>query len=226
MDDSLKESMFQYYDDRASEYDEIYLYGKGSTALNNSTAYIEETEKLKKIVSDICFGDLIDIPCGTAFWLPSYAEKCNSLLLVDQSLRMLEISRKRAHRNGIDDRCKIVQADILNSKWKFNKFDIVLIGFFLSHLTKQEENIFLSGIKNSLKKRGKLLILDSAWSHKRAETHQKEGRRIRRLNNGTEFEIYKKYFEPNDIKEIGKKHNLKMEIHHFGLTFCAFSGKL
>ena len=42
--------MFQYYDKRASEYDEIYLHGKCSSAISNSKVYIEETEKLQEIV--------------------------------------------------------------------------------------------------------------------------------------------------------------------------------
>ena len=197
MDDFLKESMFQYYDERAQEYDEIYLYGKGSTA------YIEETNNLKIVVNDICFGNILDIPSGTAFWLPSYADKCDSLLLIDQSRTMLEISKKRAQQNGIGDRYEILQADLFDFDFPFNKFDIILTGFFNSHLTEQEEYIFLSRIKDSLNSRGKILVLDSAWSQKRAENREKEGKQVRRLNNGTEFTINKKYFETSDIEEIG-----------------------
>ena len=226
MDNSLKESMFQYYDERASEYDEIYLYGKGTTSISDSKAYIEETDILKTVVNDICFGSLLDIPSGTAFWLPAYADKCDSIMLVDQSKEMLAISRNRAEQYGIGDRCEIAHGDIFDIDLPHNKCDTILTGFFISHLTEQEESVFIPRVKDSLNSRGKILILDSAWSQKRAATRKKEGKQVRRLNDGSQFNIYKKYFEISDIDAFGKKYNLKMEIHHFGLTFCAFSGRL
>ena len=217
--------MFKYYDERASEYDEIYLHGKCSTAINNPKAYIEDAEELNRIVSNICLGNILDIPCGTAFWQPAYAERCTSVLLLDQSANMLELSKSRARANSIENRCKFVQADILNFDLESEKYDVILLGFFISHLNEDEEFRFLSGMKNSLKKEGRLLALDSSWSEERAKaSSNKEGGLIRRLNNGNEFEIYKKYFEPKDIDRIGKKYNLKMKIHHFGSVFCAFSG--
>lgn len=220
----LKQNTFQYYDERASEYDEIYLYGKCSTAMNNPNAYIEDTEELKKIVNEICFGDILDIPCGTAFWLSAYAEKCNSALLVDQSTSMLEMSKKKARENGIENHCEFIQADVLNYDLGSAAYDTIISGFFLSHLNEDEEFKFISKIKNSLNKEAKLLILDSSWSEERAKHRYKEGGLVRRLNNGKEFEIYKKYFEAKDIDEIGENHNLKMKVHHFGSAFCAFSG--
>ena len=192
MDNSLKDSMFQYYDERASEYDEIYLYGKGSTAISKSSAYVEETNRLKTVVKNICFGKMLDIPSGTAFWLPSYSEKCDSILLVDQSKAMLDESKKRAQQNSMGDRSEILQGDVFDIDLSTKKFDIILIGFFISHLTEQEEYTFISTMRSSLSNRGKILILDSAWSQQRAATRAKEGKQVRRLNNGIQFDIYKK----------------------------------
>ena len=38
MDPDLKESMFRYYDERAAEYEEIYLLGKGPASISGSSA--------------------------------------------------------------------------------------------------------------------------------------------------------------------------------------------
>lgn len=226
MDNSLKNSMFQYYDERALEYDEIYLCGKGPASISNSSAYIEETNKLKTVIKKICFGKILDIPSGTAFWLPSYSDKCESVLLVDQSKAMLDESMKRAQQNGVGYCCETLNGDVFDIDLFTNKFNIILIGFFISHLTEQEEYTFISRMKSSLNNKGKILVLDSTWNQQRALTREKEGKQVRRLNNGTQFNIYKKYFDQTDIESFGSKHNLKIEVHHFGSTFCAFTGEL
>ncbi len=225
MDKQLKESMFQYYDERASEYDEIYLCGKLSTAINNPKAYIDETGKLKEIVNNFCSGNILDIPCGTGFWMQSYAEKCDSIILIDQSKNMLEESKQKASELGVLNKCEFIQRNVFNYDWPAEKFDTLLTGFFISHLSEEEEIIFLNRALKSLKAGGRILVLDSAWSNERASIRPgKEGKMTRRLNNGTEFDIYKKYYEPDDINQIGKRHNLEIEIHHCGITFFAFSG--
>jgi len=226
MDKALKQSMLAYYDERASEYDEIDTLGTGSTAINAPSAYQEETTILQRVVNEVCAGDILDIPCGTAFWLPSYAQGCTTALLVDQSASMLDESRRRARQAGVADRCQFLQCDIFDSAWPHQRFDVVLMGFFISHLTTEEEARILARLRNSLKPNGKFLVLDSAWSTGRARTRVKEGEQMRRLNNGTEFPIYKKYFERRDIEAIGTQHQFEVTIHHVGRTFCAFSGNM
>ncbi len=39
------------------------------------------------------------------------------------------------------------------------------------------------------------------------------------------FNHYQKYVDMDDINVIGIQHHFEMTIHHFGRTFCAFSGK-
>ncbi|MBI4765323.1 MAG: class I SAM-dependent methyltransferase [Deltaproteobacteria bacterium] len=225
MDQTLKQSMMAYYSERAPEYDEIYTAGKGPTSINDPLTYKEETNRLKQIVNTLCAGDILDVPSGTAFWLPSYAHHCATVLLVDQSLKMLKESRERARQNGLEDRCSFLQTDIFNYDWAGHQFDTVLVGFFISHLTAEEESLFFSKVCDALKPSGKLLILDSTWSQERAKTRNKEGEQARKLNDGTEFTIYKKYFTLADIETLGKKFRLTFDVHYFGRTFCAFSGR-
>jgi SAM-dependent methyltransferase len=199
MNKELKQSMLTYYDEWASEYDEIYTLGNRPLAVNTPLVYKEETNTLKQIINNICRGDLLDIPSGNAFWLPSYAQCCMTALLVEQSGNMFAESKQRAQQYDVADRCQFLQADIFEFDWPRQRCDVVLVGFFLSHLTGDEEAIFLSKVKDSLKPGGTDLVLDSARSRERAQTRPKEGEQLRKLNNGTEFLIYKKYFDMNDI---------------------------
>jgi len=226
MEKSVKESMFTYYDERAREYDEIYTLGKGPASINDPQIYKEETQVLQRVVNEVCRGKLLDIPCGTAFWLPSYAEKCGSFYLFDQSENMLEQARMKAILSGIDNRCTYGRGDILDDHWETGTYDSILIGFFISHLTESQENLFFTKLCKSLSPEGRFLILDSVWTETRSKTRGKSGNQKRRLNDGTEFEIYKKYFDRPDIDNIGVNYGFKIDLHHFGETFCGFSGRL
>ncbi|MGD9210332.1 MAG: class I SAM-dependent methyltransferase [Desulfobacteraceae bacterium] len=118
----------------AHRNDEIYTLGTGSTSIKAPRAYQEETSILKHVVNELCAGSILDIPCGTAFWLPSYAQRCTTVLLGDQSAKMLDESRQRARQAGMAARCQFRQHNIFAFAWPHQRFDVVLVGFFLSHL--------------------------------------------------------------------------------------------
>jgi len=64
----LSKEMMSYYDERAREYDEIYL-GKGPASIPDPIAYKNEVTKISRIVSTFGRGHLIDVGCGTGFCL-------------------------------------------------------------------------------------------------------------------------------------------------------------
>jgi len=82
MNEKLKKEIISYYDERAEEYDEIYG-GKGP-AIPDSDAYKNDVTKIKQMVSEFGRGHLIDIGCGTGFWLPYYAQNCSQITLIEQ----------------------------------------------------------------------------------------------------------------------------------------------
>jgi hypothetical protein len=45
------------------------------------------------------------------------------------------------------------------------------------------------------------------------------------LNDGTRFEIYKRYFDEQDIFGWANKYGLTISIEHFGTAFFALSGR-
>src|SRR6185295_15430517 len=103
-------------------------------------------------------------------------------------------------------------------------YDMVLIGFFLSHLTESQEALVFDAVRRMLTTDGECLILESAWSAERATVNAKVERQTRRLNNGTSFEVYKRYCDRGDITRWANDYGLKPRIEHFGPAFCAVSG--
>jgi ubiquinone/menaquinone biosynthesis C-methylase UbiE len=216
--------MLTYYDERAPEYEEAYTLGTGTASIPDPEVFKAEARVLASIVGRFAHGRLMDLAYGTAYWLPHYAPNCSCITLFDQSDRMLTEGRAKADRLGIVDRCAVVQGDFLAHEFDQAAYDTVLVGFFLSHLTETQERLLFDALRIMLDSSGRFLILDSAWSPERSKFNAKVERQPRRLNDGTAFEIYKRYCDQDDISRWAKEYDVKLDVEHFGPAFYAVSG--
>jgi len=224
MDSDLRQRMLHYYDERASEYEEAFTSGTGTSSMTNSAIFKTEAIALADIVRRFAKGSLIDLACGTAYWLPNYAGQCSSITLFDQSEKMLEESRKKVRALEIVDRCSIIQGDFFDYSFAFNAYDCALVGFLLTHLTESQEGELFDKLRTMLVPNGRFLILDSAWSPEREKFNAKVERQARRLNDGTHFDIYKKYCDQDDISFWPQKYQVTIRIEYFQSAFFAVSG--
>ncbi|HET9270124.1 MAG TPA: class I SAM-dependent methyltransferase [Vicinamibacterales bacterium] len=215
-----------YYDARASEYEEAYTLGTGTSSIRDPAVFTNEARILASIVAQHVGGRVIDVACGTGFWLPAYAERCSHVTLFDQSERMLDECRKKVERLGLTGRCTLLQGDFFEQRFTPASYDCALVGFLLSHLTEAQEAQCFASLKAMMAVGGRFLILESAWSRERAEVNVKAELQERRLNDGTRFEIYKRYFDRNDVVEWGRRYRVSLEIEHFGAAFVAVSGRV
>ena len=226
MDPHLRQHMLEYYNERAPEYEEAYTLGTGTASMTDPSIFTTEATLLASVVHGFGHGRLIDLACGTAYWLPYYASACSRITLFDQSDKMLEESRSKVEQLGVGDRCSFLQGDLLAHEFRRDAYDSALVGFFLSHLTEAQEALVFAGLKNMLDMSfGRFLILDSAWSPERALFNAKAERQERRLNDGTRFEIYKRYFDQQDLSGWAKKYGATISIEHFGTAFFALAGR-
>lgn len=224
MDPQLRQRMLAYYNERAPEYEEAYTLGTGTASMPVPEVFKAEALVLEGIVARVVRGRLIDLGCGTAYWLPHYASNCSRITLFDQSDRMLAEARAKASRLGILARCDLVQGDFFGHQFAPHSHDMALVGFVLSHLTEAQERVMFDGLRSLLRPSGRFLILDSAWSTERAKFNSKVELQPRQLNDGTRFEIYKRYCDRDDISRWGQQHSAELRIEHFGPAFFAVSG--
>ena len=87
--------MLAYYNERAPEYEEAYTLGTGTSSIRNPEVFTAEARALAAVVERHVHGRVIDLACGTGFWLPSYAAHSTHVTLFDQSDRMLDECRKK-----------------------------------------------------------------------------------------------------------------------------------
>lgn len=223
MDDKPKQEMISYYDERAQEYDEIYL-GKGP-AIPDTVAYKNDVTKIREVVSAFGRDHLIDIGCGTGFWLPYYARNCSRITLIDQSEKMLLECKRRVDKLRLKYKCHFVQGDFLEVSFENRLFESALAGFFVSHLSLELEQAFFVKLKRILKPNGRLMLIDSAWSRKRQQYRRKESKQERVLKDGRPFTIYKRYFDKSDIEEMFMRYRFKLESYYMGDVFLAVTGE-
>jgi SAM-dependent methyltransferase len=225
MDADLRRHMLDYYNERAPEYEEVYTLGTGSASIRDPEIFKSEATRLAEIVQAFGSDWLIDVACGTGYWLPFYAGRCSHITLFDQSERMLAECRKKIVRFGLVERSVLIQGDLFDYDFASATHDCVLVGFLLSHLTEAQEPRLFAALRTMLGTAGRFLVLDSAWSRERARSNKKVGRQERSLNDGRRFEIYKRYCDRADVIRWASRYDATLRIEHFGRAFFAVSGQ-
>ncbi|MCK4310002.1 MAG: class I SAM-dependent methyltransferase [Methanomicrobia archaeon] len=219
MDNEVKKEMISYYNERAEEYDDLYI-GKSHFTLD-PCIYLKDVTKVSEMTSGFGNGHLIDIACGTGFWMFNYARNCSRITLLDQSEKMLKECKKRVEKLGLINSTEFIQGDFLEVTLEPSTFDSALVGFLLSHLTIEQEKFFFLKLKKILKSNGQLMIIDGAWNNERQKYTKKEGIQERVLNDGRRFKIYKRYFEKSDLEGMAHRYNFKIKSCYVGTAFIA-----
>jgi ubiquinone/menaquinone biosynthesis C-methylase UbiE len=218
-DDELRRGMMSYYSERANGYDAIYL-GKGHVTIDPDV-YKRDVANVSKMISGFGKGYLIDIACGTGFWLSHYARNCVQITFLDQSERMLAKCKDRVEDLRMTDRSLFIQGDFFDTALETRKYDCALVGFLLSHLTFEQEQVFFGKLKEILKTNSQFMFIDSVWNKRREQWRAKEGIQERILNYGRAYRIYKRYFEGSDVDQMFKRYGFGIKSYYVGEAFIA-----
>ena len=219
-----QQALVDYYEERAPEYDELYS-GRGP-GIADPQAYIKDVAEISTICRAFGCGHLIDIGCGTGYWLQYYARNCREITLVDQSRNMLVQCKKRTNAIVPDIGVHFIKGNFFHLRFLSRIFDTALMGFLISHLSEADEQTLFTKIKGILKPKADILWIDGSWSALRQKSRKKEGLQTRTLNNGRSFSIFKRYFDEQDIKTIVEKYSLSLHSLYIGEVFFAAHGTL
>src|SRR6478735_1282145 len=151
------ETMKQYYDHRAPEYDDWYL-GVGRFAQRDRPGWEEDLNELQDDVAALA------------------------------SARMLEVAAER-----VPD-AVFVSGDALALPFADGSFDRLFTGHFYGHLQDRDREAFLA---EAHRVASELVIVDSA----RRPDHEPEEWQERVLNDGSRYEVYKRYFTGDGLAD-------------------------
>ena len=176
-----------YYEQRAAEYDQWY-YSQGRFAERDRPGWAAEVDQVVQLVVDLPVARTLDVACGSGF-LTRHLR--GDVVGLDQSPAMVEVARLRLPR-GVT-----VVGDALVLPFVESAFDRVLTGHFYGHLPVDERAVFLAEVQRAARE---LIVIDSALRPgMEAEQWQQ-----RVLNNGSRYQIYKRYLTAAQLAhEIG-----------------------
>ncbi|KJH72987.1 class I SAM-dependent methyltransferase [Aliterella atlantica] len=190
-----------YYKARAKEYDEwFYRIGRYDRGAEINQRWFDETAALKNVVQQVGTVDsVLELACGTGIWTQELAKIGKRITAIDASLEMIEINHHKLNNPHVEYK----QLDLFS--WKPDKqYDLVFFSFWLSHIPPTKVAEFLSKVYDSVLPGGKVLIIDSYFEiTSSAKDHllqdKNEIYQKRKLNDEREFQIFKIYYQPDDL---------------------------
>jgi ubiquinone/menaquinone biosynthesis C-methylase UbiE len=173
-----------YYERRAREYDDWWL-GTGRFAERDRPGWDDEVEALTAALAALPPARTLDIACGTGFLtrhLPG------EIVGLDQSATMIDEARRQAPQAAF------VQGDALELPFEDGSFDRIFTAHFYGHLEGEDRERFLREARRVARE---LVVADSALRDDVKPEEQQE----RILNDGSRWEVYKRYFTADGLAE-------------------------
>jgi ubiquinone/menaquinone biosynthesis C-methylase UbiE len=173
-----------YYERRAAEYDDWWL-GTGRFAGRQRPVWRDETEALTRTLEALPPARTLDVACGTGFLTQHLG---GEIIGLDQSASMLELARAKVPEG------RFVKGDALELPFADDSFERVLTSFFYGHLEEDDRDAFL---REARRVAAELVVVDSALHDGVEPVEWQE----RILNDGSRWQVYKRYFEPDSLAE-------------------------
>jgi ubiquinone/menaquinone biosynthesis C-methylase UbiE len=173
-----------YYERRAREYDDWWL-GTGRFAERDRPGWDDEVEALTAALAALPPARTLDIACGTGFLtrhLPG------EIVGLDQSATMIDEARRQAPQAAF------VQGDALELPFEDGSFDRIFTAHFYGHLEGEDRERFLREARRVARE---LVVADSPLRDEVEPEEQQE----RILNDGSRWEVYKRYFTADGLAE-------------------------
>ena len=202
------EEQRRYYAARAPEYDD-WWFRTGSYELPP-----EEQERWDADVAEVeaalaAFaptGSVLELAAGTGLWTRQLVRTAARLVAVDASPEVLERNRARVG-GGVE----YVVADLFD--WRpAERFDACFFGFWLSHVPRERFAEFWALVRSALVPGGRVFLVDSGAGDG-VHTRRAEGdRELRRISDGREFRIVKRYWTPDALAQETRKLGFELDL--------------
>jgi demethylmenaquinone methyltransferase/2-methoxy-6-polyprenyl-1,4-benzoquinol methylase len=145
-------------------------------------------------------GSVLELAAGTGQWTGRLLARATSVHCVDASPEVLELNRERVQP---ERRSVTYELADLFAWAPGRRYDTVFFGFWLSHVPAERFEPFWTMVEAALAPGGRVFFVDSlAHETSTARDHVLEagGEVTRRLNDGREFRIVKRFFEPAGLE--------------------------
>jgi SAM-dependent methyltransferase len=224
MNDTTLTQQLDYYRARAGEYDDWWFrrgrYDHGPEA--NAIWFAEIAALEAALARFDPRGDVLELACGTGLWTRHLVARADHVTAVDGAPEVLELNRRRTEALGAS--VSYVEADLFGWEPPRHAFDACVFGFWLSHVPEERFAPFWSMVSTALRPGGRVLLIDSQRAPRsKARDHtmpaQEATLEQRRLDDGREFEVVKRYYEPAALAGQLAELGWRCELHSTGEFF-------
>ena len=142
-------------------------------------------------------GSVLELACGPGVWTGQLLRHAADVTAVDASPEMLAVAAARVG----SERVRFIQADLFT--WKPDRrYDVVFIGFWLSHVPLERFESFWSLVADGLKEDGRVFFADDAYRTPDELVEGPSSSTIRRqLDDGRSYRLVKVPHEPAELQE-------------------------
>jgi ubiquinone/menaquinone biosynthesis C-methylase UbiE len=201
--DGLLAEQARYYRERASEYEDWWFrrgrYDHGEAA--NARWFADVAEAQAALERFAPTQDVLELACGTGLWTERLIAHAASVTAVDGSSEMLELCHTRVN----DPRVDYLQADLF--AWEPDRtYDVCFFSFWLSHVPQERFDAFWEKVGRAVGPNGRVFFIDSLRHDKASAAdhvlpEQGSEAMLRRLADGREYHIVKRFHEPQLLRE-------------------------
>jgi SAM-dependent methyltransferase len=181
----INTDMAAYYAKRAATYEEIYQRPERQ----------DELLTLQVRVQELMEGhDVLELACGTGFWTEQIAATAKSVLATDINPEMIALAEAKQLPAG---KATFALQDI-NTFETDRKFSACFLGFWWSHVGRQDQVRFIAQLREKLGKDILLVMIDNGYVEEQStpiartdadgNTYQ-----FRTLPNGERYEVMKNF---------------------------------
>jgi ubiquinone/menaquinone biosynthesis C-methylase UbiE len=187
----ITDQLVQYYAHSANDYERVYAKPERQ----------DDLEALHEKVAELLSGHkVLEIACGTGYWTDTIATTAASVLATDINEDMLALARAR----GLDAgkvQFSLADAFDLPAAVTDGAYTACFAGFWWSHVKREDQERFLTQLRNKLGKDVVLVLIDNTYvdgSSTVIARTDAEGNtyQIRRTADGTRYEVLKNF--PSD----------------------------
>ena len=142
-------------------------------------------------------GSVLELACGRGAWTSQLLRHTTDITAVDASPEMLAIAADRAG----GQRVRFIQADLFT--WQpSRRYDVVFMGFWLSHVPPGRFEPFWSMVADCLKPSGRVFFVDDAHRTPDELAEGPSSPVIRRqLDDGTSYRLVKVPHQPASLQD-------------------------
>ncbi|HUZ77954.1 MAG TPA: class I SAM-dependent methyltransferase [Chloroflexota bacterium] len=194
-----------YYRARAPEYDADIVrfggYGSHEPQGELSQRDVERNEqfaRMKQVLRGL--GPVhraLELACGSGNWTAELAGMADELVAVDASPEMLAFNRLRV----ASPKVRYVTSDLF--AWQPDRsFDLVMFGFWLTHVPGDRFEAFWNLVRGCLAPGGSVFFLDNLTDDSASpELPLGDGIVKRALKDGREFQLVKVYYDVVELTQ-------------------------